>query len=95
VSGEVEQRQVVAPGVAVEVGDRLPDDVVWLIDQHGDVEVRDLRVLQHGRKGLRVALRRREPAQPCVRVLVRGDDQSLAPGGHAVTSAGAVGRRSR
>ena len=69
-------------GVAVEVGDGLTDDVVRLVDQHGDVEAGDGRVLQHGRERLGVVLGRREPAQPAVGVLVGGDHQRPATGGH-------------
>jgi hypothetical protein len=73
VPGEVEQGQVVSPAVPVEVGDGLADDVVRLIDERGDVEAGDLRVLEDRRERLGVVLGRGQPAQAPVGVLVGGD----------------------
>jgi hypothetical protein len=48
VSGEVQQRQIVAAPVAVERRDGLAYKVVGLVDQYGHIEARDGRVAQDG-----------------------------------------------
>ena len=54
-------------GTRVEVGDRLADHVVRLVDQHRDVEAGDVRVLEDGGERFRVVLRGGEPAQAASR----------------------------
>lgn len=83
VAGEVEQREVVAAPVPVEVPDGLADPVMRLVDQRGDLEPRDARVLQDRGERLRVVCRRGQLAQPGVVVLV-GGDQQRQPSSHAL-----------
>ena len=76
VAEEVEQGEVVPAAPGVEVGDRLADHVVRLVDQHRDVEAGDVRVLEDGGERFGVVLRGGEPAQAGVPVVVGGDDEA-------------------
>jgi hypothetical protein len=65
----------VAPPVAVKVADGHPDLVVRLVDQCGDLEPRDVGILQDGRERFGVVRRSGQPPQSGVLVVVGGDQQ--------------------
>jgi hypothetical protein len=94
VAGEVQQGEVVAAAVAVQLADRLAHPVVRFVDQHGDLEACDLRVTQYGGESLDVRRWGGEPAQGGVVVLVRGDQQRQ-PAAHGVSPRSGDGRTPR
>jgi hypothetical protein len=83
VPGEVQEGQVVAAAVGVEVGDGLADHVVRLVDQHRDVEPDGLGVSRDGGERLGVVLRGGQLPGSAVGVAVGGDHERLASRGHA------------
>jgi hypothetical protein len=58
VAGEVEERQVMAFSIPVEVTDRLSYNVMWLIVERHDFESGDPAITQDGRELPSVAGRR-------------------------------------
>jgi hypothetical protein len=78
VAGEVDQGQVLAAAAGVEVAQGLAHQVVRLVDQRGDLEAGDVRVLQHRGQRFRVMRGRDQLAELGILVGVGGDQQGHA-----------------
>jgi hypothetical protein len=75
----VQQGQVIAAAVTIELADRRTDLMVWFVDQHRGLEPGNPRVPQGSGERLRVACWRRQLPQRGVLVLVGGDQQRQPP----------------